>query len=112
MAALILIAQLSPVDQVRFAALLNERLQQAFHPEPAPTPTDEPAFWHTPIEDDPSRTTDALRGSATQALVRRWFTTALASVGVESNTDGAIAQGLSPSFALGCEGWGGCLTKR
>ncbi|MFQ3630900.1 hypothetical protein [Roseiflexus sp.] len=72
-AAVTLIEHLSPVEQARLVALLAERLQHSLQPEPSPAPTDEPAFWHTPIEDDTQLSIEAPDGAATQAMVARWF---------------------------------------
>jgi len=72
-AAVTLIEQLSPVDQARLVVLLAERLQHSLQPEPSATPADEPAFWHTPIEDDTQLSTEAPGGAAPQAMVARWF---------------------------------------
>ncbi len=72
-AAVTLIEQLSPVDQARLAVFLAQRLQHSPQPDPLPAPADEPAFWHTPIEDDTQPSTEALGGAATRAMVARWY---------------------------------------
>lgn len=77
-AAVTLVAQMSPVDQARLAALLAEQLRHTLQTEPSSSTADEPAFWHLPV-DDAELPRDAVPHGAlparaeTQAMVTRWF---------------------------------------